>query len=176
MAAEPAVPPWKRLWHALIWVENATLIGLLGLMVLLAGAQIVSRNLLDLSLIGTDPLLRLLVLWVALLGAVAASREGRHIRVDIVARWLPPRARSAAYALTDLFTVAVCGVLAWQAVRFVLVERASGALAFGQLPGWIAELILPVAFVLIGVRYVIRLVHHLRQCFGREPPVHETPT
>ena len=175
MAAATSTPPWKRLWHALIWLENATLIGLLGLMVLLAGAQILSRNLLDLNLVGTDQLLRLLVLWVAMLGAVAASREGRHIRVDIVARWLPPRTRSAAYALTDLFTVAVCGVLAWQAGRFVLVEHASGALAFGALPGWIAQLILPVAFVLIGVRYVIRMVHHLRQCFGREAPVHEAP-
>jgi len=151
-------------------IENAVLIGLLALMVLMAGAQIVSRNLLDLSLIGVDQLLRLLVLWVALLGAVAASREGRHIRIDVVARWLPPRLQSAAYALTDLFTIAVCLVLAWQAGRFVQQEHANGELAFGALPAWVAQLILPAAFALIALRYGLRLYHHLRQTVGREAP------
>jgi TRAP-type C4-dicarboxylate transport system permease small subunit len=169
MPAGP-VPPWKRLLHGLVWIENAALIGLLGLMVLLAGAQIVSRNLLDLSLIGADQLLRLLVLWVALLGAVAASREGKHIRVDVVARWLPPRGQSAAYAVTDLFTAGVCLVLAWQAGRFVQAEQAAGGMAFGSVPAWVAQLILPAAFVLIALRYLLRLNHHLRQCLGRETP------
>lgn len=151
-------------------IENAVLIGMLALMVLMAGAQIVSRNLLDLSLIGVDQLLRLLVLWVALLGAVAASREGKHIRVDVVARWLPPRTRSAAYALTDLFTIAVCLALAWQATRFVQQEHSNGELAFGNLPAWVAQLILPAAFALIALRYGLRFYHHLRQTVGRETP------
>jgi TRAP-type C4-dicarboxylate transport system permease small subunit len=162
-------PALARLLQIITWFENAALILLLALMVLLAGAQIVSRNLLDLSLVGVDQLLRLLVLWVALLGAVAASREGRHIRVDVLARWLPPRLHAWADALTDLFTSSVCLVLAWQAVRFVAVERTSGEIAFGTLPVWVAQLILPAAFTLIALRYLLRLRHHVRQGLGREP-------
>jgi len=33
---------------------------------------------------------------------------------------------------------------------------------------WIAELILPIAFTLIALRYALRLNHHVRQCLGRE--------
>jgi TRAP-type C4-dicarboxylate transport system permease small subunit len=162
-------PAAARLIQIITWIENTALILLLAFMVLLAGAQIVSRNLLDLSLIGADQLLRLLVLWVALLGAVAASRDGKHIRVDVLARWLPPRAQAAADALTDLFTISVCTVLAWQAARFIEAEKMSGEMAFAALPAWIAQLILPVAFVLIALRYSLRLRHHLRQLFGLEP-------
>jgi TRAP-type C4-dicarboxylate transport system permease small subunit len=163
-------PLLARLIAIVTWIENGALILLLASMVLLAGAQIVSRNLLDLSLVGVDQLLRLLVLWVALLGAVAASRDGKHIRVDVIARWLPPRAQSVAHAVTDVFTIVVCVVLAWQAGRFVGAERLSGEPAFGSLPAWIAQLILPAAFGLIALRYGLRLAHHWRQALGREAP------
>jgi TRAP-type C4-dicarboxylate transport system permease small subunit len=113
-------------------------------------------------------MLRLLVLWVALLGAVAASREGKHIHVDAIARWLPGRIRSGAAALTDLFTLAVCLLLAWQSLRFMQSARESGEMAFGSLPVWVAELILPLGFTLIALRYGLRCMHHVQQARGRE--------
>lgn len=161
-------PGVARMVRVITWAENALLILLLALMVLLAGAQIVSRNFLDVSILGADQLVRLLVLWVAFLGAVAASRDGKHIHVDAIARWLPGRVRAGVTALTDLFTLAVCLLLAWQAVRFVQSARASGEMAFAALPVWVAALILPLAFALIGLRYLLRFVHHVRQARGRE--------
>jgi len=159
-------PALARLIRIVTWIENGLLISLLALMVSLAGAQILFRNLLDMSILGVDQLLRLLVLWVALLGAVAASREGKHIRMDVLSRWLPERVRAATQVLTDLFTIGVCLVLAWQAVRFIRAE--AGVNAFGMLPGWVAELILPAAFALIALRYSLLLAHHLRQSLGYE--------
>jgi TRAP-type C4-dicarboxylate transport system permease small subunit len=159
-------PALARLIRLITWFENGLLIALLALMVSLAGAQIVFRNLLDVSILGVDQWLRLLVLWVALLGAVAASREGKHIRVDVLSRWFPARVRAGVQVLTDLFTISVCLVLAWQAWRFIQAEN--GVNAFGSLPGWAAELILPVAFTLIALRYSLLLTHHARQCLGRE--------
>jgi len=159
-------PALARLIRIVTWIENGLLISLLALMVSLAGAQILFRNLLDVSILGVDQLLRLLVLWVALLGAVAASREGKHIRVDMLSRWLPARVRAGTQALTDIFTIAVCLLLAWQALRFIRAE--AGVNAFGALPGWAAELILPTAFALIALRYSLMLAHHVRQSLGRE--------
>jgi TRAP-type C4-dicarboxylate transport system permease small subunit len=157
-----------RLVKTITWAENALLILMLTLMVLLAAAQIAFRNFLDTSILGADQLLRLLVLWVAYLGAVAASREGRHIHVDAIARWLPGRIRAGVTALTDLFTFGVCLLLSWQALRFLQSARESGEMAFGVLPVWVAELILPLAFALIALRYLLRLAHHARQAGGRE--------
>lgn len=161
-------PALARLLRLVTWIENGLLILLLALMVSLAGAQIVFRNLLDTSILGVDQLLRLLVLWVAMLGAVAASREAKHIGVDVISRWLSPRTRAGVRVLTDLFTITVCVLLAWHALRFVMSERHSHEMAFGSLPVWMAQIILPVAFGLIALRYLLLLVHHARQSLGHE--------
>lgn len=162
------VPALARLVKIVTWAENALLIAMLALMVSLAAAQILLRNFLDVSLPGADQMLRLLVLWVAFLGAVAASREGKHIHVDAIARWLPGRIKAAVDALTDLFTLVVCLLLAWQSLRFMQSARESGEIAFGSLPVWVAELILPLGFALIALRYSLRFVHHVQQTRGRE--------
>jgi TRAP-type C4-dicarboxylate transport system permease small subunit len=141
---------------------------MLGLMVTLAAAQIMMRNFFDTSIFGADQMLRLLVLWVAFLGAVAASREGKHIHVDAIARWLPERIKSGVVALTDFFTLIVCLVLSWQALRFIQSARTSAEMAFGSFPVWIAAIILPLGFTLIGLRYGLRFIHHVQQARGRE--------
>lgn len=161
-------PALTRLIGIVTWTENALLIAMLAAMVLLAAAQILFRNFFDMSIFGADQLLRLLVLWVAFLGAVAASREGKHIHVDAIARWLPGRLKSGVVAATDLFTLAVCLVLAWQALRFMQSARESGETVFGSLPVWGAASILPLAFTLIALRYALRFVHHVQQARGRE--------
>jgi TRAP-type C4-dicarboxylate transport system permease small subunit len=157
-----------RLIKIVTWTENALLIAMLGLMVTLAAAQIMMRNFFDTSIFGADQMLRLLVLWVAFLGAVAASREGKHIHVDAIARWLPERIKSGVVALTDFFTLIVCLVLSWQALRFIQSARTSAEMAFGSFPVWIAAIILPLGFTLIGLRYGLRFIHHVQQARGRE--------
>jgi TRAP-type C4-dicarboxylate transport system permease small subunit len=161
-------PALARLIKFVTWTENALLIGMLALMVGLAAAQILFRNFLDMSIFGADQMLRLLVLWVAFLGAVAASREGKHIHVDAMARWLPDRIKPGVVALTDLFTLSVCLILAWQALRFMHSARESGEMAFGSLPVWIAAFILPLGFSLIALRYGLRFMHHVQLARGRE--------
>jgi TRAP-type C4-dicarboxylate transport system permease small subunit len=161
-------PTLARLIKIVTWIENALLIGMLSLMVGLAAAQIFFRNFFDMSIFGADQMLRLLVLWVAFLGAIAASREGKHIHVDAIARWLPVRVKPGVVAVTDLFTLIVCLALAWQALRFMHSAQLSGEMVFGSLPVWVAALILPLGFTLIGLRYGLRFVHHVQQARGRE--------
>jgi TRAP-type C4-dicarboxylate transport system permease small subunit len=160
--------PLARLIRAVTWFENALLVLMLATMVLLAGAQIIARNFFGASIFGADDLLRLLVLWVAFLGAVTASRNGKHIHVDIIAHWLPGRVQPAVEAITDVFTITVCAVLTWQALRYVASMQASNEMAFGALPVWVASLILPLAFALIALRYSVRLLRHARQALGYE--------
>lgn len=154
-----------RIRHALHFVnllEDALLVGLLALMIVLAAAQIVMRNLLGSGMAGSDQLLRLLVLWVGLLGAVAASRDDKQINIDMLSRFLPARARSGMRVLIDLFTSVVSAVVAWHAGRFVHSEYLAGSVAFISVPAWLAELILPLAFGLMALRYLLFFFSHLR--------------
>lgn len=145
-AAEQAGGPLHRL-------EDAVLALLLGALVVLASLQIALRSLLDTGLPWIDPTLRVLVLWLGLLGAVAASRDGRHITIDALSRLLPERGRAALAAGTGLFTATVSAIVAWHGGRFVASEFEYASAAFAGIPAWTLETIIPFAFGAIALRY-----------------------
>lgn len=141
-------------------IEDAFLALLLSVMVVLAPLQIVLRNVFDQSISWADPFLRVLVLWVGLLGAVAASRGDRHISIDAVSRMVGPRARIALALVTALFTMTVSAAVAWYSGQFVLDEFSFGSVAFSGIPAWLLESIIPLAFGLIAIRYLLRAWHN----------------
>ena len=96
------------------------------------------------------------VLWLALLGALAASREGRHITMGAIVRWLPKRLQLAAAVIADTFAVIVSALLAWSSFDFVRDSRMYGDVLLGQVPAWWLQAIMPVAFAMIALRYLIR--------------------
>lgn len=137
-------------------LENTLLVVLLGGLVALASSQILLRNVFSTSLAWGDEAVRLLVLWLALVGAVAASRDARQIRIDVLARLLPKQWVWLPQVIADAFTVIVCAALAWHSARFVLDSRAFGDTLLGDQPAWIFQLILPVGFAIMAYRYLAR--------------------
>jgi len=146
-------------------LENGLLVLLLGALVVLASSQIIMRNVFSTSLASGDEAVRLLVLWLALVGAVAASRDARQIRIDVLARVLPPRWVWLPEVVAGVFTVGVCAMLSWHSTRFVLDSRAFGDTLLGEQPAWLLQLILPVGFGIMTYRYLVRT---LRAITARE--------
>ncbi len=138
--------------------EDAILAVLLTGMILLAAAQIFSRNLFSVGLTWGEPLLRVLVLWLTLLGAMAATREGHHIRIDALSRFLPAWGNRAARRITDLFSALICGLLAWHSGRFVHADWQDGLELYTGVPSWTAELIMPIGFAVMTLRFLIQAI------------------
>ncbi len=142
-------------------VETALLALTLGGMILLAAGQIVLRNLWGAGLPWADEALRILVLWVTMLGAVAASRDQRHVSIDALSRYLPFSIRHATTILLAAFTSVICLILAWYSYRFVADSwSADDRVLGGDLPAWSVQLILPAGFALIGYRYAVAALRH----------------
>ncbi|MFT3792212.1 MAG: TRAP transporter small permease [Rudaea sp.] len=137
-------------------LENAVLTVLVLVLVALAGAQIFMRNAFGGGLSWADPFLRTLVVWTAMLGALAAVREDKHIAVDVLQRFLPPGAQRAARVLTLLFAAGICAALACYGWGLVSVDLDGGARSDFGLPNWLLESILPIGFGLMAVRFVLR--------------------
>lgn len=148
------------------WIENALLGVVLFLMIGLAASQVFLRSALGGGLAWADEALRLLVLWAAMLGAIAASRDNVHLRIDLLSRFLPESWRRLTATLVDLFAAGVSAVLAWHSWRFVAESREFGDQVLGTLPAWTFQLILPTAFVLISYRYLAGLPRHFRPRTG----------
>lgn len=157
----------ERLLHLLHRIEDGLLVAMLLAMILMAALQIVLRNLLGISIPWGDVLVRIMVLWIGLLGAMIASRKGEHIRIDLLSRLMPGRFQTLADAGVQFITALLCAVTAVHAFRFVRSEATFGGTAFARIPAWLCQTILPGAFSVIAVRY---LLLSLRNLLGKEPP------
>ena len=134
-------------------IEDYALVVLVGALVLFAGLQIVLRVVFESGIVWADALLRHLVLWTALLGAMTAAREDKHLAIDAISHHLKPRLQGATRTVTHALAAIVCGVLAWLSVDLIRLEQGDSALAFGSLPPWLGETIMPVAFAVMAWRY-----------------------
>jgi TRAP-type C4-dicarboxylate transport system permease small subunit len=151
-------------------IEDGFLVVLLAAMILIAAFQIFLRNVFDSGLSWADELLRIQVLWIGLMGAVVASRDRRHINIDILSRFLPQRLQAVTGALTDLFTAIVCGMISFHSGRFIHQEIEFGAIGLGRIPAWIFAAIIPAAFGLIGFRYLVSFIGRLLAWRNTESP------
>ncbi|MYE14318.1 MAG: TRAP transporter small permease [Gammaproteobacteria bacterium] len=157
-----------RLSGALRQVESALLVGLLGAMIGVAVYQVLARNLFGAGLTWGDPMVRVALLWVTMVGGMVASASDQHIRIDLVARFLSPAVARRVGRLTGAFTAAVCFGLAWFSVTLVLWDYRDGTPGFGPVPAWVCELVIPVGAAVMGLRYLVRSV-------ALDRPAAETP-
>ncbi len=82
---------WDRLEEKISRLEQVFVTILLTMMILTAFFQIVLRNFFDTGISWGDSLVRYLVVWVGFIGAAIATKEGKHISIDVVSRWLTDR-------------------------------------------------------------------------------------
>ncbi len=147
----------------LYWVEDGVLTGLLLLLIGMAVTQIFLRNMFDTGIVWSEVLTRILVLWVGLIGAMVASRQGNHITIDILNRYLPEKAKTVSNFVVEMFTALICAVVAYYSVLFVQMEFLDGDTAFANIPVWICEAIIPFAFTVFALRYFIMSFENLKK-------------
>jgi TRAP-type C4-dicarboxylate transport system permease small subunit len=163
MKEEPRKSFVERAQMIIYRVEDSILVGLLLLMITLAVLQIFLRNLFETGIVWSDVLVRILVLWVGLAGAMVASRQGNHINIDIMERFLSERAKVVVNFIVEVFTAFICTIVAYYSLQFVQMEFADGGMAFAKVPVWLCEAIIPFAFVVIAIRYVLLSIINLKK-------------
>jgi len=153
--------PTSRFLQHLHRIENGLLAVLVLVLVGLAGTQIVLRVFFETGLAWADSFSRSLVLWTGMLGALAAVRDDKHIALDVLQRFLAPRAQQVARIATLGFAALLCAAMAWYGVALVAIDYAEGLQSgggsvVGALRACFAESILPVAFGLMALRFALR--------------------
>ena len=144
----------------LTWVrrlEDALLVLLLSAMIGVAAAQVFLRNFFDSGLYWGDSAVRVMVLWVAMIGAMVASRHDEHIRIDLAENFLSDRYRIPLKRVINLFVCALLALFAWHSAQFVMFEYEDQTIAFGVVPAWVCELVMPVAAGVMSLRYLYQV-------------------
>lgn len=142
----------SRIIKVLHWLEDTLLVLLVFTMMLMAVLQIVLRNTTGAGIVWGDTLVRILVLWTGLVGAMVATRQNNHINMDVVTRYLSAGGARVVNAITLVFASLVCFVTAWYSLAFVRMEYAFSTPAFANVPTWACQTIIPVAFLIMALR------------------------
>mgnify|MGYP000022367886 FL=1 len=152
---------WQKWDDALGRIEKFTLTVMLSVMILLAFIQIILRNVFSSGIAWGDPLVRYLVLWVGFIGASLATREGKHITIEVFSRWLSDRGNHYLRVISNLISTLVCALLVFAGWTFVSNEAQMGGTTFLQIPLWIPQIIIPVAFAMMTLRFSLRFFAEL---------------
>ena len=151
-----------------VLAENTALVVLLGTMIGVSVFQIINRQLLNgaFSLTWADELVKIIVLWLAMVGSIAAARDNKHIRIDLISHVLSGPVVAWSKVVVDLFAAAVCAMIGWQAWRLIREEMSWGDTFLTDIPLWLLHAIVPLAFVLISYQFLVRIVRLLIGIFG----------
>ena len=139
-------------------IESGLLALLLTSMIGVAALQVIMRNFMDSGLYWGDSAVRVMVLWVAMLGAMVASRNDEHIRIDLVNHFLPDHVKRHTRRIINLFTCAILVLFTWSSAVFVGYEYEDQTIAFGQVPAWVCEIIMPIGAGVMSLRYAIQVI------------------
>ena len=113
----------------------------------------------------TEPLVRLLVLWITFFGASLITRDNKHIKIDIMSAILPTRWLHVRELILSLTCIITAMFMIKASIGYVKIEMNFGGYIFLKLPVWIGQLIIPIGFSLLLFRFVLRGVEQILDIF-----------
>lgn len=137
------------------WIDTISgwvLVALLGIMIVMAFGQVVLRNFFNSSIEWGDIFLRHLVLWVGYFGAVIATGQRRHLRIEFISKLSPPKFRKIFFVITNVFAAVITYLLMQASVSFVQLEMESDGALILNIPTWYFVVIIPIGYALISFR------------------------
>jgi tripartite ATP-independent transporter DctM subunit len=136
--------------------ENRIAAIALGGLMVLPLAQIAARKFLHVAIPGEAAIVSSLTLWLGMLGAAIAARDGKLLTLA-TGEFLPKgRIGAVAHVFAGAVGALISTVLALGAVALVKSDRLGGDMLTPQIPVWAADLVLPVGFALIALRLAWR--------------------
>ena len=158
----------KKIDDGIARVENAMLVTLFFILLVLAFFQIPLAKIINTDNI--EVLLRQMLLWISLLGASLATREGRHINVDVLSRRLHGGAKSAAVIWVNVASAVICILLtiaAWQVLKDAY-DFGETVEIFISIPTWILQTILVFGFGIMAFRFLLKALTETGNWIGRK--------
>ena len=96
---------------------------------------------------------------ITLLSAPWLLRQGKHIRIDIVLRALPPRIGWALEWVGDLLGLLCSLYFVWYGMKVLVASYLAGSISIKTLiiPEWWLLAPMPLAFVAVSIEFVFRM-------------------
>ena len=148
-----SAPPATTLARSVRWLEHALLIGALLAAAFLPLADTLGRPF-GLHVPAGADYLQQVVLWLAFLGGLVATRERRHLTLSTAELFgETTRVRRFGRVLAASVSAATVAVLSYAGFGLVLANREEGRVLMGGTPVWVLELVMPLALGVMALRF-----------------------
>jgi len=145
-----ALHTFRKLNNALVAFLQVILVVVFAILVVDVIWGVASRYILGNQASWSEELARLMMVWLALLGAALVCREDKHLGLDVIVRSWPADVQRLGRLVVNLGILAfAAGIMAWGGFQLVSDRFASGQTlpALGIAKAWF-YLALPVSGVL----------------------------
>ncbi|HWK97259.1 MAG TPA: TRAP transporter small permease [Pseudolabrys sp.] len=123
--------------------------------------ELTVRGIFGRSNLWTDEMSRVLLIVMTYISAIGLTRDGAHVRVELLTSMLPPKAQAAMDTLSDLLCLLFALSATWLGYKYVQ-ESALFGISFAHsnlpFPLWAAQSIIPIGFGAMSLRLVLRLI------------------
>ncbi|WP_159711635.1 TRAP transporter small permease [Geminicoccus flavidas] len=99
----------KRLSSAAVWIASI----LLAVLIVLFNAAVLMRYVFHQPIHFTEELSALLLIWIVMVGAIAAEYENQHLSITVLTDLMRERPRQMLGLFTDVLSVVVLLFVAW---------------------------------------------------------------
>lgn len=159
----------RKLDHYLGIAEQGVLFGILVVVVLVASTHAIKEKLTHLGLWWSADVIRGGTFTLAMIGAAYATQQQRHLAMDLLSKKIPPRYRLLLASAIEVFTIAICVMLAYSGYRQIAavgVETGEHLIQAHHIVTF-----LPIGAGLIALHAFLHLIIHLDYfARGKIPP------
>ncbi len=155
----PAAQALRKIDNILGMIEQGLLFGILFIVVLAASAHAIKEKISDQGIWWSYDVVRGGTFVLAMIGAAFATHQSRHLAMDLISRRLPPRGRLVLQSLLELFTIAICVVLARSGMH--QVSAAGKETGRHLIEASHVAMFLPIGAALIIVHAALHLIINL---------------
>lgn len=135
-------------------IEEGLIAFLMAGMTVVTFAQVVARYVFNYNFVWAMELTGVMFAWLIFLGMSYGVRVGAHIGVDAFVKSLGKGAARAVSSLALVLCIVYAGIVAWGSVQYVSKIYDVGILMQDiPIQQWIPRMILPLGFVLLGLRF-----------------------
>lgn len=146
----------KKLDIIIYHVERILIVCALVVMALVVFLQVVLRAF-NTGFPWAEELARYLMIWAGFMGASIATKQRRHLKIDVLPRLLSSngRAKAIVVRLASLISAVFCFFLVKVGYEFVAHSLNTGRTSTSMgLPIWIVQLAIPITACVIACRFL----------------------
>ena len=142
----------------LLSIEKVIIILTVVAMITIAFGQVLVRNIFQMGFMWVEQVTRILLILTIFVGASLASNEGRHISVDVIARYLTGKSRKFVDIISSVIVMAACFFLFFTVIDYLGLQRkCEVSNILPGFPDWIILLPIPYFFCISIFRSAFNL-------------------